>query len=789
MFGLQTAEVVRHDLIAMREQGILSITELMANQDIIGKDLFKDATEDQQTRAKALRDVHLDALQALQNSANPAPTPGESSFTNSVSPQEGSRNKPLSTDKADVDIRRRLAAYLVRIKDRLSADEFSAVNMPYIEAHGDFKTEADHKIGREIAAKYNVPDKHNAALHKMIKDRVGADINAVAELDVQEALAKINLTNSVEFGLLFEDIVEKDTETDKKGIKGVAKSNLKKAVDGLTNKLRAQANTRKTLETDKGIIKAAKNIAERGDPLKFMLDTFNKSHKGDRDHAEAQLIEFAQQCASNAIGRFGTWEGGSGKGKSNAAKGCVRQLPPEYVITSSITAKSLYYRSVTIGILPGSVLFLDDRRVPAGSDLEDTIKGIQTFFQEGAEHETVVNGEYLHTKLAPRMIVVRTYVDSQETDRQLKNRTGAFDVDSSEATDKEVCELKLELAESGATTEDLTRQGRVVRELWRDIKGCLYKVILPAASKIVTFSNMHDRRNTDVFLGYVIGLACIRHRQRRVEEVNGEKLLYASIDDYIEAARIFNSQSAYLGSKLDKNEYEAVRFIEEHGTKGARLSEIHTQLAATFPNDGWNLQKVRRMMDGRPERNLQGLVDNVPGMTAKVYFDGEIGRNSKIYTVPKGATGGCAVSIKLDAVDILSHLFPRISQDGKYTKQQQQQQQHNNNIPSIPNIPLKRDEGIKVESEQSITDVHDELSKNLENISFFSPGENGKIGREKCQKYATALRFLPWETVGNVGNAPSNVSDSVGKSEALAPSPKSALNTLIQGRRKSDAPA
>ena len=105
---------------------------------------------------------------------------------------------------------------------------------------------------------------------------------------------------------------------------------------------------------------------------------------------------------------------------------------PEYVITSSITAKSLYHRAKEGGMLPGSVLYLDDKNVEAGSDLEETLKRIQTFFQEGAEHETQTVRVDTYKLNSTRLLVVRTYVDSNDTDTQLKNRTMGFGVDSPE---------------------------------------------------------------------------------------------------------------------------------------------------------------------------------------------------------------------------------------------------------------------------------------------------------------------------------------------------------------------
>jgi hypothetical protein len=136
-------------------------------------------------------------------------------------------------------------------------------------------------------------------------------------------------------------------------------------------------------QIDPAIQEKALAIAQSGDPLDFMLDTFNQSHVGDRLLGEAQFVAFGLQSALNAKGIFETWSGSSGKGKSDAAKACIRQLPPEYVLSGSVTPKSLYHHAKEL--LDAGVLFLDDKNVEAGSDLEETLKRIQTDFRSCME--------------------------------------------------------------------------------------------------------------------------------------------------------------------------------------------------------------------------------------------------------------------------------------------------------------------------------------------------------------------------------------------------------------------
>ena len=492
------------------------------------------------------------------------------------------------------------------------------------------------------------------------------------------------------------------------------------------------------------IQKIAMRIAEDDEPLKFMLDTFNRTHKGDRLHAESQFIGFGLQSAYNTKGVFGTWDGPSGKGKSDGAKACIRQLPSEYTIISSVTAKSLYRRAENHGIMPGSVLFLDDKNIEAGSNLEETLKRIQTFFQEGAEHETIDGKSgYLQTKLPPRLLVVRTYVDSSDSDEQLKNRSMDFGVDSSKETDKEVCDLVLELGEQGQTTDVITRRTLICRALWRDIKSHVYRVKTPASSQLIEFSDVRNRRNSSLFLDMIVGLACIHHRQRLTEDgPDGEKILYANYEDYQEAARLFNSQGNYLGTRLDKAEYEAVQYIKDQGNEGATVGGIFSHLSSKFPNDGWNTQKIRRLMDGRKDREeIKGLADKVPGIDPRWQTD-ENGKR-KVYAIPGDLALGVQVTVhdprtRLISSEDLSHLSHRSPTMGKEVKDSSI-----STIPtSYPKFPNKEKEGC----------VEDNLgnfdSSSGKELNF---GKTGKTGRENKAIDSEKTPFPSGENVGNDG--------------------------------------
>jgi len=62
----------------------------------------------------------------------------------------------------------------------------------------------------------------------------------------------------------------------------------------------------------------ALEILRFGDPIGFILDTFNTQHVGDRDVGEGLLLGTASQSVLNSLGIPSKLTGDSGKGKSHA---------------------------------------------------------------------------------------------------------------------------------------------------------------------------------------------------------------------------------------------------------------------------------------------------------------------------------------------------------------------------------------------------------------------------------------------------------------------------------------
>jgi len=363
----------------------------------------------------------------------------------------------------------------------------------------------------------------------------------------------------------------------------------------------------------------ALEILEHGDPLAFLLDTFKKVHVGDRDAAEVQFIAFGCQASCNSHGIQANWTGPSGKGKSAGAEACYHLLPKMYVLKGSVSAKSLFYHK---DLPDGACIFLDDLMVEEGSDLEATIKRSTSAFQEGAYHETLDgNRQLLRMRLPKRLCWTLTYVDVIESGDQFLNRMFVIKTDSSREADEQVCRHILLRAERGESALPLVEEVLISKAMMLDIKNRPpYRVVIPKLSERVSFTDRRNRRNPDLFVDLVIGLACLRHRQRKRERAReGEWTLYANMEDIREAARIFNAQGDYLGSRLDDAERAAALFIFESGEAGLSIKALGEKLRAKYPEDGWNEKKARRLLLGRQEKNggMGGLAERLPGLYAE----------------------------------------------------------------------------------------------------------------------------------------------------------------------------
>ena len=375
----------------------------------------------------------------------------------------------------------------------------------------------------------------------------------------------------------------------------------------------------------------ALEIAEHGNPIGFMLDTFNKHHVGDRNLAEAQFIAFGCQSSTSSRGIHTQWIGPSGKGKSDGAVVCFNCLPKKYSIVGEITAKSLYYRKEPLP--DGLAICLDDINVKEGSDLENTIKRSTTRYQEGSYFETLdAQRNLIKARLPKRITWSMTYVTNEDNGEQLLNRVLSIKTDSSADTDKKVCDFTLNRAEAGESAPQINDDVMTCKALFLDLKSRPpYRVKIPGLMKIVKFTDPRNRRNPSLFVDLIVGLACLRHRQRKQSvRKDGTIVLCANSQDIKEAAELFNAQGEFLGSRLSDAEREVIKYISRN-SEGRTVQDVTSMLIASFPDESWNDKKVRRLLYGRKDRQTGGLLEKVQGLTYDEVIKDTGGQSQKMF--------------------------------------------------------------------------------------------------------------------------------------------------------------
>ena len=197
----------------------------------------------------------------------------------------------------------------------------------------------------------------------------------------------------------------------------------------------------------------------------------------------------------------------------------------------------------------------------------------------------------------------------------------------------------------------------------------------------------------------------------------------------------------------DMSVLQGVQYIKDQGPEGASISGIFCHLAGKFPADGWNVQKVRRLMDGRPEREIKGLADTIPGIEPR-WMTTDNNSKYKVYSIPGDLSLGVRVTVhdprsrptSSDDFSHLSHRFPTLGKE-----------ENDINIPlspsSYPKYPIKeKEEGN--DREESTTQSQEKNDSFSGREDF---GKSGKRGNENEPLDMGNPLFPSGKSVGNHG--------------------------------------
>ncbi|KAB2946998.1 MAG: bifunctional DNA primase/polymerase [Candidatus Methanoperedens sp.] len=135
-------------------------------------------------------------------------------------------------------------------------------------------------------------------------------------------------------------------------------------------------------DTEIETTKKAIEIMTKGDPIGYILDTWNKFHSGDRPFGYVLLCSSVCSSIVASDGLAINFNGDSGGGKSHACRSMLHLIPQKWWIRRSLTDKAIFYSD---SVQPDMILFSDD--VQMSDDMKMIFKNSIRDFQEQFEQE------------------------------------------------------------------------------------------------------------------------------------------------------------------------------------------------------------------------------------------------------------------------------------------------------------------------------------------------------------------------------------------------------------------
>lgn len=353
------------------------------------------------------------------------------------------------------------------------------------------------------------------------------------------------------------------------------------------------------------IVARATDILQNGNPVDFFIQIHQRHHVSDIPTAKILMASFGvTTCLTPEVGIYPKLSGGSGTGKSHCTQSVIHLLPPEWIVSTSLSPKALYRMK---GIKPGTIVYCDDMDLSDG--IEETLRQAMSDFQLPASR-TVVNKDGKEEKfiIPERVVIWLTYV-SDGMDLQIINRMFSCQSDESEETDKRVIDHQLRLAQEGRSSLWVDDEVLICRAMMREIKDHAWKVRIPFANRI-KWHIEKDRRNLPRLIALICASAALNFAQRNQPE---EGVLEANESDFMFAKELFDVRGEALATKLNDIERHLVMFIIEKCkfADGTTLSEILND----FRHNGrqFSRSSLHELIHGS-KRHSRGLLDKVPGL-------------------------------------------------------------------------------------------------------------------------------------------------------------------------------
>jgi hypothetical protein len=339
--------------------------------------------------------------------------------------------------------------------------------------------------------------------------------------------------------------------------------------------------------------KKAIEIMAKGDPIGYILDTWNKFHSGDRPFGYVLLCSSVCSSIAASDGLAINFNGDSGGGKSHACRSMLHLIPQKWWIRRSLSDKAIFYSD---SIQPDMIFFSDD--VQMSDDVKMIFKNSVSDFQEQIEHETVNilrKSEVL--KAPPRLTWWLTAV-ADIGNVEVERRCLKIVIEVNEQRLRTISDRLQKRRQKGEEKYPEYPEVKICRAIFRELKSKKEKVIFDFNIK---FKEGLGTDTQNMIFELLLATALINKYQRKKDN---DGAIIATREDFKTVVDNFAAVSDTQVSKLTKSELLVARYLKQVG------SEVSSTTIQEYfkKSKGW----VSQVMNGKNgDGGLLGKMPNV----------------------------------------------------------------------------------------------------------------------------------------------------------------------------------
>lgn len=362
-------------------------------------------------------------------------------------------------------------------------------------------------------------------------------------------------------------------------------------------------------EITKEIYDKALTILTNGDPIEFVLKTWNEYHVGDETLGEACILSAASQSVFNSRGIHILANGKPGKGKSDGFEKFIKLLPSEYKISGSFSDKALHYAQIN----PKTVLYVDDQGISEG--MQDTMKTYMTDFREPQPHRTLVKQEF-QVKWMPERLTFWFSKVEDVGDEQIADRLLSVWIDDSTEQDRRVFEALAESVSRVPETIKTPENILTCRAIWYILKQDTINITIPYAADIM-LADYTNRRNGKLIFEFIYSYALMRCKQPDAITYtkDGAKNINANYEDFRRTQNFFSKINGECGSqitKLSRSEQAILDGLCKIDKPTFTVADVQELMGK-----GGNYRTALRIIRGRDPKSItanDGLIRKCPAI-------------------------------------------------------------------------------------------------------------------------------------------------------------------------------